>query len=122
MAHEPKGRIVWHMPPSDEEAERQYMAVDTNQVKHLAEIAAIGMGGEELMAQQRDLERIAAYTARLAELDTAGLPEQTHPFGATGENRLRGDEVTNGDQAEELVAAAPDSKGPYFRVPRTVEE
>ena len=98
------------------------MAVDINLIRHLAEIAAIDMGEEELMAQQRDLERIAAYTARLAELDTAGVPEQTHPFDAAGENRLRADEVTNGDQAEELVAAAPDSKGPYFRVPRTVEE
>ncbi|MCL1895621.1 MAG: Asp-tRNA(Asn)/Glu-tRNA(Gln) amidotransferase subunit GatC [Clostridiales bacterium] len=98
------------------------MAVDTNLIKHLAEIAAIDMGEEELMAQQRDLERIAAYTARLAELDTSDVPAQTHPFGEAGVNCLRDDEVTNVDQAEELVAAAPDSKGPYFRVPRTVEE
>ena len=98
------------------------MAVDINLTRHLAEIAAIGMGEDELMAQQRDLERIAAYTGRLAELYTAGFPEQTHPFGASGQNCLRTDEVTNEDQSEELVAAAPDSKGPYFRVPRTVEE
>jgi Asp-tRNA(Asn)/Glu-tRNA(Gln) amidotransferase C subunit len=37
-------------------------------------------------------------------------------------NRLREDTVTNEDKSAELVAGAPDSKGSYFRVPRTVEE
>ena len=98
------------------------MGIDNKLIKHLAEIAAIEMGDEETESQRRDLERITDYAGKLAELDTAGLPEQTHPFGAVGENRLRADEVTNEDRTKELVAAAPDSKGPYFRVPRTVEE
>ena len=98
------------------------MEIDEKLIKHLAETAAIDMGAKEMAAQQHDLERIAAYTGKLAGLDTAGMPEQTHPFGTTGINRLRADEITNDDRKEEFIAAAPDSKGPYFRVPRTVEE
>ena len=90
----------------------------------------------EMEAQRQDLERIAVFTERLKELDTEGLPEQTHPFGFEGtgtggfdgsgdpdrKNLLREDIVTNRDCAEEMVAAAPDSKGTYFRTPRTVDE
>lgn len=98
------------------------MKIDNKQIEHLAALAAIDFGEEELEAQRRDLERIAAYTRQLINLDTEGLSEQTHPFGQDGNNRLRTDEVTNKDRTEEWIAAAPDSKGSYIRVPRTVEE
>ena len=104
------------------------MKVDENRIKYLADIAMISIDAEEREAQRRDLERIATYTEALCGIDTAGAPEQTHPFGngmADGENSVncfREDEVTNEDRTKELIAAAPDSKGPYFRVPRTIEE
>jgi len=98
------------------------MKIDTKFTGYLAGVAAIDMGEEELEAQRRDLERIVSFTGRLSDLDTEGLPCQTHPFGDSGGNRLRADEITNEDHTKELIAAAPDSKGPYIRVPRTVEE
>jgi len=119
------------------------MKVGENQVKYLADIAMIAMDEEETEAQRRDLERIATYTETLAGIDTAGVPERTHPFGhdmedgsggadgacgaggagkADAMSRFREDEVTNEDRTKEFMAAAPDSKGPYFRVPRTIEE
>ena len=98
------------------------MAIDTNTIKYLTKVAAIKMDAEELEAHRRHLEQLADFAGCLAELDTKGMIEQTHPFGTTGDNRLREDEVTNRDNTETLVAAAPDRKGPYFRVPRTVEE
>ena len=116
------------------------MKVEQNQIKYLAGIAMIAMGAEETEAQRRDLERIATYTETLGGIDTAGVPERTHPFGhaaagglgglggadgpggSDGLNRLREDEVTNEDRTKEWMAAAPDSKGPYIRVPRTIEE
>ena len=79
------------------------------------------MGPEEMEAQRQDLERIACFTEKLAELDTAREEPARMSF-SPGENRLREDEVTNEDQAERWTGAAPDSKGSYFRVPRTIEE
>jgi aspartyl-tRNA(Asn)/glutamyl-tRNA(Gln) amidotransferase subunit C len=56
---------------------------------------------------------------RLGELDTEGLPEMTHPFDAS--NRFREDRVTNGDRRGEMLENAPDRKGDFFRVFKTVE-
>jgi aspartyl-tRNA(Asn)/glutamyl-tRNA(Gln) amidotransferase subunit C len=108
------------------------MIIDGKQINDLAELAQIELGVEEAEAQRRDLERISTFAEKLAELDTGGMPCQSHPFGVAREdkgdgsfcpaNRFREDEVTNGDRTEEWMRAAPDSKGSYFRVPRTVEE
>ena len=104
------------------------MKIDEKQIGFLADLAKIEMGPDETETQRRDLERIATYTECLKELDATGISEQSHPFGACGPDgkggmdRLREDEVTNEDLTEEWIKAAPDSKGRYFRVPRTVEE
>jgi len=104
------------------------MKIDEKQIDFLAGLAKVEMGPEETEAQRRDLERIATYTECLGGLDTAGVPEQSHPHGIDGANgkggmdRLREDEVTNKDQTAEWMEAAPDSKGRYFRVPRTIDE
>ena len=104
------------------------MIVDDKQIEFLTGLAKIDMGPEEMESQRRDLERIATYTECLKNLDTDKEPGQSHPFGTGGLNgeggmdRLREDEVTNEDLTEEWRRAAHDSKGRYFRVPRTVEE
>jgi len=60
------------------------MKIDENLIKRLTAIAAIDLGEEELEAQRQDLERIAAYTERISDIDTEGMPLQTHPFGVSG--------------------------------------
>ena len=104
------------------------MIISNERIEFLTNLAKIEMGPEETEARRRDLERIATFTESLGRLDTEGCPEQSHPFGTSGPygkggmDRLREDEVTNEDLTEEWMRAAPDSKGRYFRVPRTVEE
>jgi len=104
------------------------MKIDEKRIEFLTGLAKIEMGPEEMEAHRRDLERIATYTECLNELDTSDMPEQSHPFGSSGlderggMDRLREDEVTNEDMTAEWMHAAPDSKGRFFRVPRTVEE
>ena len=43
----------------------------------------------------------------------------SHPFEAV--NCLREDEVTNGDDRENLLSNAPERKNSYFKVFKTVE-
>lgn len=59
------------------------------------------------------------YTEKLNELDTESLPEMSHPFEAV--NRFREDEVRNSDDRENLLSNAPERKGSYFKVFKTVE-
>ncbi|MDR3363586.1 MAG: Asp-tRNA(Asn)/Glu-tRNA(Gln) amidotransferase subunit GatC [Clostridiales Family XIII bacterium] len=96
------------------------MNIDDKLIEYLADLSRLELDTEEKAARKKDLADILDYMEKLNEIDTAGLPEMTHPFGAV--NRFREDVVTNGDRTEELLANAPDRKGPYFRVPRTVEE
>ena len=116
------------MTKEQEPAKEKQMKIDDKRIEFLAELAKIDMGTEEMEAQRYDLERIATYTECLNGLDTTDMPEQSHPFGPSGLDgrggmaRLREDEVTNKDQTAEWMRAAPDSKGRYFRVPRTIEE
>ena len=104
------------------------MKIDEKRIEFLKGLAKIDMGPEETEAQRLDLERIATYTECLKELGTDDAPEQSHPFGPAGSDgkggmdRLREDEVTNKDMTAEWMKAAPDSKGRFFRVPRTIEE
>ncbi|GHU67573.1 aspartyl/glutamyl-tRNA(Asn/Gln) amidotransferase subunit C [Clostridia bacterium] len=96
------------------------MKIDDRLIEYLADLSRLELGPEEKDARKKDLEDILSYMEKLNELDTQGLPEMTHPFDKA--NRFREDEILNGDRTEELLSNAPDRKGAYFRVPRTVEE
>lgn len=96
------------------------MKIDDRLIEYVADLSCLELAPEEKAARKKDLEDILAYMEKLGELDTDGLAEMTHPFDSA--NRFRPDEVTNGDRTEELLANAPDRRGSYFRVPRTVEE
>jgi len=99
------------------------MKISEEKFKYIAETAMIEMDADEREAQRKDLERISTYTEKLGELDTEGEAGRSHPFAFdTSVNRFRTDEVTNKDRKEVWIKAAPDSKGTYIRVPRTVEE
>jgi aspartyl-tRNA(Asn)/glutamyl-tRNA(Gln) amidotransferase subunit C len=94
--------------------------IDDDLIEYLAELSRLELSAEEKGPLAGDLTDILGYVEKLNELDTAGAPETTHPFEAA--NRFREDVVTNGDRREEMLANAPDRKGDYFRVFKTVEE
>lgn len=96
------------------------MKIDDKLIDYLGDLSRLYMTDEEKQARKGDLSNILDYIEKLSELDTDGVQEMTHPFDRS--NRFRDDIVTNADRAEEMLSNAPDSKGRYFKVPRTVEE
>jgi aspartyl-tRNA(Asn)/glutamyl-tRNA(Gln) amidotransferase subunit C len=94
--------------------------IDDDLIEYLAELSRLELSAEEKGPLAGDLTDILGYVGKLNELDTDDVPEMTHPFEAV--NRLRDDTVTNGDRRDEMLANAPDRKGDYFRVFKTVEE
>jgi aspartyl-tRNA(Asn)/glutamyl-tRNA(Gln) amidotransferase subunit C len=95
------------------------MKITDELIDYIGELSRLELSAEEREARKRDLTDILNYMDKLNELDTADLPELTHPFDAF--NRFRADEVRNGDRREELLKNAPDRKGDYFKVFKTVE-
>ena len=99
------------------------MKISEKTMEYLVDTAMLGMDEEEKEAQRKDLERISTFTEKLGDLDTTGQDCVSHPFvPSLNSNRFRSDIVTNENKSKELIAAAPDSKGPYIRTPRTVED
>ncbi|MDR0519603.1 MAG: Asp-tRNA(Asn)/Glu-tRNA(Gln) amidotransferase subunit GatC [Clostridiales Family XIII bacterium] len=96
------------------------MKIDDDLITYLGELSRLELGADERGTLAHDLGDILGYVDKLNELDTAGAPEMTHPFSAV--NRFRDDVQTNSDRRGEMLANAPERKGDYYKVFKTVEE
>ncbi|MDR0853541.1 MAG: Asp-tRNA(Asn)/Glu-tRNA(Gln) amidotransferase subunit GatC [Clostridiales Family XIII bacterium] len=96
------------------------MKIDDKLIDYLADLSRLELSDEEKAARAEDLRDILTYMEKLNEVDTEGLPEMTHPFEKV--NTFRADEVLNSDNHEKLLENAPEKRGDYFKVPRTVDE
>jgi aspartyl-tRNA(Asn)/glutamyl-tRNA(Gln) amidotransferase subunit C len=94
--------------------------INDDLITYLAELSRLELWADERASLGHDLDDILGYVDKLNEIDTDGAPEMTHPFDES--NRFREDVVTNGDRRADMLANAPDTKGDYFKVFKTVEE
>lgn len=95
------------------------MKINDELIEYIGELSRLELSPDEKEARKTDLTDILNYMDELNKLDTTGLPEMTHPFEEN--NRFRVDAVTNEDKREQMLANAPDSKGDFFKVFKTVE-
>ncbi|MBR0598408.1 Asp-tRNA(Asn)/Glu-tRNA(Gln) amidotransferase subunit GatC [Sinanaerobacter chloroacetimidivorans] len=95
------------------------MKITDELIDYIGELSRLELSGEEKENAKKDLTDILNYMDKLNELDTSGMPEMTHPFGEV--NRFRRDEVINEDRRGEMLVNAPQAKGDYFKVFKTVE-
>ncbi len=91
--------------------------IDIARVAHLARIA---LSDEELELYGRQLGVILEHAERVQALPTEGIEPTSHPLPMT--NAFRDDEVTPSLDRDVVLSQAPDTEGPYFRVPRILEE
>ena len=76
---------------------------------------------------QRDLNAILGHIAQLNELDTAGVPamaqvaEMLGGVADSAGNSLRTDWVRPSLDRAVVMAAAPESDGRFFKVPKVIE-
>jgi len=102
-------------------------AVSVEEVRRVAELANLELTAEEEPRMQHDLNAILDYIAQLSEVDTTdvepmaqvgamlGAPTDFH--GAA----LRVDEVRASIDRRAVMAAAPESDGRFFKVPKVIE-
>jgi aspartyl-tRNA(Asn)/glutamyl-tRNA(Gln) amidotransferase subunit C len=95
------------------------MSVDKKTVRHIARLARIALKDEQVEPMVNELNNILAWVQQLEEVDVAGVP----PLTSVVEQRLklRDDVVTEGGQADALMANAPQAEENFFVVPRVVE-
>jgi aspartyl-tRNA(Asn)/glutamyl-tRNA(Gln) amidotransferase subunit C len=101
--------------------------VSVEEVRRVAELANLELTPAEEPRLERDLNAILEYFAKLNELDTADVEPMAQVSdvlalapGLAGED-LRQDAVQESIDRKLVLAAAPESDGRFFKVPKVIE-
>jgi len=98
-----------------------------DEVLRVAELANLDLAAEEVPRMRRDLNAILGHIAKLNELDTSDVPAMAQVgqmLGVTPESTgasLRVDAVRPSLDRRAVMAAAPESDGRFFKVPKVIE-
>ena len=101
--------------------------VTKEDVLRVAELANLELTADEVPKMQRDLNAILGHIAQLNELDTSGVPAMAQVgemLGAEPElmgANLREDVVRPSLDRQPVMAAAPETDGRFFKVPKVIE-
>jgi aspartyl-tRNA(Asn)/glutamyl-tRNA(Gln) amidotransferase subunit C len=95
------------------------MSVTSQQVRHIAKLARIGMDDAEIEALVPELNNILGWVEQLAEVSTDGVEPLTAVIDQ--KLRLRDDVVNDGNIRDAVLANAPDAQHGFFAVPKVIE-
>jgi aspartyl-tRNA(Asn)/glutamyl-tRNA(Gln) amidotransferase subunit C len=94
------------------------MALTRDEVLHVANLARLDLGPEEIELFTRQLNDILAYVEKLQELDTAGVEPLAHVIPVC--NVFREDTVRPGLDRETALDNGPAREEGTFVVPRII--
>ena len=95
------------------------MSVDESTVRRIAKLARLALEEERVAPMAGELNAILSFVAQLEEVNVDGVPPMTSVEAHS--LRLREDKVTEGGNAEALMANAPIGEDNFFVVPKVVE-
>jgi aspartyl-tRNA(Asn)/glutamyl-tRNA(Gln) amidotransferase subunit C len=87
-------------------------------VRHVARLSRLTVDEAQLPKLTAEIESILGYVAKIGEASVAGVEPMAHALPL--HNVLREDEVQPGFPSEKALANAPDTDGPFFRVPKVI--
>lgn len=95
------------------------MAIDTETVKRVAFLSRLKIEDDKIEETKDEFNKILQWVDELKEVNT----DEVEPLVSVNENNLllRKDEVTEGNQAEAVLANAPQKEYGYYVVPKVVE-
>jgi aspartyl-tRNA(Asn)/glutamyl-tRNA(Gln) amidotransferase subunit C len=105
----------------------QRAKVSAEDVRYVSDLAYLELGADEAARLQRDLNAILDHIAQLAELDTttitpmAQVSEVLAGADPSSRNVLRPDIERPSLPRDVVLAAAPESDGVFFKVPKVIE-
>ncbi|MBS0514072.1 MAG: Asp-tRNA(Asn)/Glu-tRNA(Gln) amidotransferase subunit GatC [Proteobacteria bacterium] len=95
------------------------MSIDTATVRHIARLARLAVGEDELAPVAGELSRVLDLADQLAAARIDGIAPLAHPHEQT--LAWRADAVTETDRAETFLALAPDARAGLYLVPKVLE-
>lgn len=88
-------------------------------IEYVGILAKLELSDEEREQAKKDMGNMLDYIDKLNELDTDGVEPMSHTFPVN--NVFREDEVTNGDDRENMLFNAPEKKDGTYMVPKTFD-
>ena len=95
------------------------MSLTLEEVQHIANLARLELGEDELARYRGQLSDILAYFQQLEKLDTETIPPTTNV--TAGQTPLRDDQTRPGLTLDELLRNASENEARLFRVPPIFE-
>jgi aspartyl-tRNA(Asn)/glutamyl-tRNA(Gln) amidotransferase subunit C len=101
--------------------------VAAEDVRRVAELANLELTQVEVDRMQRDLNAILDYVTQLNELDTSAVAPMAQVSdvlrmgGDDATTALRDDRVMPCLDRQRVMAAAPETDGVFFKVPKVIE-
>ncbi len=89
--------------------------LDRDQVLHVARLARLELGEEELERMAAELSKVLDHIEKIGELELEGVPPTSHVVDVT--NALRADVPTPCLASEVVLAQAPEPLSGGFGVP-----
>ena len=94
--------------------------IDRQQVRKAAKLARLDLTEAEIEEFTGQLGAILEYVEKMNELDTAAVEPLAHCLPI--HNVFRTDEVRESLGTEQTLANAPQRDGPFFKVPKILED
>jgi aspartyl-tRNA(Asn)/glutamyl-tRNA(Gln) amidotransferase subunit C len=95
-------------------------SIARDEVAHLARLARLDLGPDELDRLAAELDVILGAVARVSEVAADDIPPTSHAVPLT--NVFREDDVRPSLPRDEVLAEAPAAEADRFRVPRILGE
>ena len=94
--------------------------IDKSQVKKVAKLARLELSEAEIEEFAGQLNAVIDYVERMNKLNTEGVEPMAHCLPVS--NVFRDDIIKESLGTEKTLANAPQSDGPFFKVPKILEE
>jgi len=87
-------------------------------VRKVAKLARLALPDDRLATLTGQLESILHYIDKLKQIDTTGVEPMAHALPV--KNVLRGDIPEPGLPLDKVLMNAPETDGPFFKVPKVI--
>ena len=100
------------------------MALTKKDVEHVARLARLALSEEEKERYTQQLGQILTYIEKMSALDTTNVAPTSHVLPLSNvwrEDKVEPSVTETLGSPEEILANAPESEGPLFKVKKIIE-
>ena len=92
--------------------------ISLDQVRHVAKLARLALREDQLVKYAPQLGAILQYIEQINKIDKTGVEPMAHALPL--HNILREDVVERSLPLEKVLKNAPETDGPFFKVPKII--